>query len=63
VNTEQAFQNLVLIVMRAQKAGLLELHEAVAVNESLQTVNKALGLQPPQQAAPVVAAAEPPAQA
>jgi hypothetical protein len=55
VNTEQAFQNLVLIVMRAQKAGLLELHEAVAVNESLQTVNKALGLQPPQQAAPVVA--------
>lgn len=55
MNTEQAFQNLVLIVMRAQKAGLLELHEAVAANESLQTVNKALGLQPPQQTTPVVA--------
>ena len=55
MTTEQAFQNIVLIVMRAQKAGLLELHEAVAVNESLQTVNKTLGLQPPQQTAPVVA--------
>jgi len=55
MSTEHAFQNIVLIVMRAQKAGLLELHEAVAVNESLQTVNKALGLQPPQQVAPVVA--------
>lgn len=63
MTTEQAFQNLVLIVMRAQKGGLLELHEAVAVNESLQTVNKALGLTPPQQTAPVVAAAEPTAQA
>lgn len=63
MNPEKAFQNLVLIVMRCQKAGLLELHEAVAGNESLLAVNKALGLQPPQQTAPVVAAAEPPAQA
>jgi hypothetical protein len=51
---EQAFQNLVAIVLRAQKGGLLELHEAVAVNESLQLVNKALGLKAPEQAKPEV---------
>jgi hypothetical protein len=42
-------------VLFRSKAGLLELHEAVAANESLQTVNKALGLTPPQQTTPVVA--------
>jgi hypothetical protein len=54
MNEEQAFKNLVLIVMRAQKAGLLELHEAVAINESLQVVSNGLKLTPPQQTAPVV---------
>jgi hypothetical protein len=54
MNEEQAFKNLVLIVMRAQKAGLLELHEAVALNESLLVVSNGLKLNPPQQVAPVV---------
>jgi hypothetical protein len=54
MTTEQAFQNLVVVIMRAQKSGALELHEAVAVSESLSVVNKALGLEAPQQTAPVV---------
>ena len=58
MNEEQAFKNLVLIVMRAQKAGLLELHEAVAANESLQIVSNGLKLAPPQQTAPVVGEAQ-----
>jgi len=55
MNTEQAFQNIVAIAMRAQKGGLLELHEAVAVNEALMTLRNALGLTPPAQVAPMVA--------
>lgn len=55
MNTEQAFQNLVAAVLRCQKGGLLELHEAVAANEALVIVRSALGLTPPQQTAPVVA--------
>lgn len=51
MTTEQAFQNLVIVLLRAQKAGLLELHEAVSVNESLVVVNKALGLEAPPQTA------------
>lgn len=54
MNTEQAFQNLVACVMRCQKSGLLELHEAVGANEALMAVRSALGLTPPQQVAPVV---------
>lgn len=55
MNTEQAFQNIVATVLRAQKAGLLELHEAVAINEALVTLRNTLGLTPPAQVAPVVA--------
>lgn len=51
---EQAFNNIVAIVLRAQKGGLLELHEAVAVNESLLALRNALGLAAPEQVAPVV---------
>ena len=51
---EQAFNNLVAIVLRAQKGGLLELHEAVAVNESLQALHGALGLKALEQVDPVV---------
>jgi len=54
MQTEQAFNNLVAIVLRAQKGGLLELHEAVAVNESLLSLRNALGLTAPEQVAPVV---------
>jgi hypothetical protein len=54
MNEEQAFKNLMVIVVRAQKAGLLELHEAVAINESLLVVSNGLKLAPPQQTAPVV---------
>lgn len=39
---EQAFKNLVVVAHRAQKAGLLELAEAVAVAECLETLGKAL---------------------
>ena len=56
MTTEQAFQNLVAVVMRAQKAGLFELHEAVALNESLLTVSDGLGLPRPQQTQPTVEA-------
>lgn len=51
---EQAFNNIVAIVLRSQKGGLLELHEAVAVNESLLALRNALGLAAPEQVAPVV---------
>lgn len=51
---EQAFNNIVAIVLRSQKGGLLELHEAVAVNESLLAIRNALGLSAPEQVAPVV---------
>ncbi len=54
MTTEQAFQNIVAIVLRAQKGGLLELHEAVAVNESLQALQGVLGLKAPEQVDPVV---------
>jgi hypothetical protein len=57
MNEEQAFKNLMVIVVRAQKAGLLELHEAVAINESLLVVSNGLKLTPPQQTAPVVSEA------
>ena len=45
MNAEQAFKNLVIVVNRAQKAGLLELAEAVATVESLKVVESALGIQ------------------
>jgi hypothetical protein len=45
MNPEQAFKNLVIVVNRAQKAGLLELVEAVATVESLKVVESALGIQ------------------
>lgn len=48
MTTEQAFGNIVLIIMRAQKSGLMELPEAVTLNESLLLVGKALGLKPEQ---------------
>ena len=43
---EQAFKNLVVVAHRAQKAGLLELGEAVAVAECIETLGKALNAQP-----------------
>jgi hypothetical protein len=55
MTTEQAFQNIVACVMRCQKGGLLELHEAVATNDALMVLRDKLGLTPPQQVAPVVA--------
>ena len=55
MTTEQAFQNIIAVVMRAQKGGLLELHEAVATNDALVALRDKLGLTPPQQVAPVVA--------
>jgi len=55
MTTEQAFQNIIAVVMRAQKGGLLELHEAVATNDALIALRDKLGLTPPQQVAPVVA--------
>ena len=45
MNPEQAFKNLCIVVNRAQKAGLLELVEAVATVESLKVVESALGIQ------------------
>lgn len=42
---EQAFKNLVVVSHRAQKAGLLELAEAVAVAECLETLGKAINVQ------------------
>lgn len=45
MNAEQAFKNLVIVANRAQKAGLLELAEAVATAESLKVVESALGIQ------------------
>ena len=45
MNPEQAFKNLVIVANRAQKAGLLELAEAVGVAESLKAVESALGIQ------------------
>jgi hypothetical protein len=45
VNPEQAFKNLCIVANRAQKAGLLELVEAVATVESLKVVESALGIQ------------------
>ena len=43
---EQALKNLVVVAHRAQKAGLLELGEAVAVAERIETLGKALNVQP-----------------
>lgn len=45
MTSEQAFKNLVVVAHRAQKAGLLELAEAVAVAECLETLGKALNVQ------------------
>jgi hypothetical protein len=42
---EQAFRNLVIVANRAQKAGLLELAEAVGVAESIELLGKALNVQ------------------
>ena len=42
---EQALKNLVVVAHRAQKAGLLELAEAVAVAECIETLGKALNVQ------------------
>ena len=42
---EQAFKNLVIVANRAQKAGLLELAEAVGVAESIELLGKALNVQ------------------
>ena len=44
MNAEQAFRNLVIVANRAQKAGLLELAEAVGVAESIQLLGKALNV-------------------
>lgn len=41
---EQAFKNLVIVANRAQKAGLLELAEAVGVAESIELLGKALNV-------------------
>ena len=40
MNAEQAFKNLVIVANRAQKAGLLELAEAVGVAESIELLGK-----------------------
>lgn len=45
MNAEQAFKNLVIVANRAQKAGLLELAEAVGVAESIEILAKALNVQ------------------
>ena len=45
MNPEQAFKNLVIVANRAQKAGLLELAEAVGVAESIEILAKALNVQ------------------
>ena len=45
MNPEQAFKNLVIVANRAQKAGLLELAEAVGVAESIEALAKALNVQ------------------
>ena len=45
MNAEQAFRNLVIVANRAQKAGLLELAEAVGVAESIEVLAKALNVQ------------------
>ena len=46
VNPEQALKNLVVVAHRAQKAGLLDLGEAVAVAGCIETLGKALNVQP-----------------
>jgi hypothetical protein len=58
MNESQAFQNIAIIILRAQKAGLLELHEAVAIHEALGVVSNGLKLPPPQQTAPAVGEAQ-----
>ena len=45
MNPEQAFRNLVIVTNRAQKAGLLELAEAVGVAESIELLGKTLNVQ------------------
>ena len=46
MNAEQALKNLVVVAHRAQKAGLLDLGEAVAVAQCIETLGKALNVQP-----------------
>ena len=45
MNPEQAFRNLVIVANRAQKAGLLELAEAVGVAESIELLGNTLNVQ------------------
>jgi hypothetical protein len=45
MNPEQAFKNLCIVANRAQKAGLLELAEAVGVAESIEILGKTLNVQ------------------
>ena len=45
MNPEQAFRNLCIVANRAQKAGLLELAEAVGVAESIELLGKTLNVQ------------------
>ena len=45
MNPEQAFKNLVIVANRAQKAGLLELAEAVGVAESIELLGQTLNVQ------------------
>ena len=45
MNPEQAFKNLCIVANRAQKAGLLELAEAVGVAESVELLGKTLNVQ------------------
>ncbi len=45
MNPEQAFKNLCIVANRAQKAGLLELAEAVGVAESIELLGKTLNVQ------------------
>ena len=56
MNPEQAFKNLVIVANRAQKAGLLELAEAVGVAESIEMLAKELNIeaQPPAPPSDVV---------
>jgi hypothetical protein len=45
MNPEQAFKNLCIVANRAQKAGLLELAEAVGVAESIELLGNTLNVQ------------------
>ena len=55
MNPEQAFKNLCIVANRAQKAGLLELAEAVGVAESIELLAKTLNVQAEPTLAPAPA--------